>query len=91
MADNILHYASIRLRATGTGVLRPQFLGLDDVETLTLSTITMSTAPGREPVRLVNFKNQRARLKLSTTAIDEVMNIDKIIIYVKPLWTSYPG
>lgn len=90
MPENIIHCAGIRLRVNGAGVLRPRLIGLDDVIQADLSTYTMSATPGREPIILANFKNQRFRLKLGTTAIDETMKIQRIIVFVKDLYTGYP-
>ena len=90
MAEDILHFGSVRLRASGSGVLRTTVKGLDNVATATLPTLTMSTAPGREPTLLMNFVSQRARFRFEVTAIDEYFDIHRIIIFVKPLWTSFP-
>ena len=91
MAENILHFGGVRLRVNGTGVLRMRLIGLDDVASQTLYPLTMSLTPGREPRVLANFKSQRARLEFTTTDINEFMRIDKVVIFVKELWTDFPG
>lgn len=89
--ENIYHFGGTRIRVTGAGNLIPTLKGLDNVITSVLSTLAMASAPGREKVILANMLNQRARLVLQTTAIDETMNINQIILYVKPIYMSYPG
>lgn len=91
MAENILHFGAVRLRVTGSGSLRMQLIDLDETGTETLVPLTLASAPGREPTRLCNHKTQRVKLKLFTTAIDEVVRVNRIILYAKELYTSYPG
>ena len=91
MAENILHFGAVRLRVTGVGFLRMTLSDLDDVNPETLVPLTLQTASGREPTRLCNHKTQRVKLKLYTTAIDEVVRINRIILYAKEIYTSYPG
>jgi hypothetical protein len=86
----LLHFGSTRLRITGTGVLRQTLYSLDDVESYTVPTITMSATTNREPVSLTNFIQQRAYLEFKTTAINETFRIDKIVIYVKVVASGYP-
>lgn len=90
MSENILHFAGFKIRVNGSGVLRSTFKGLDGVNTQTLATLTMATSPGLEPTVLGNFKSQRALLRLEITAIDEYFNINRIIVYKRPLWSSFP-
>ncbi len=90
-SENIQHFAGVRFRLNGTGNLRPEFHNLDDNPISVLVPIAMQMSPGREPTRLANVVAQRARLKIGTTALNEVFLIDRIVIYAKEQWTSYPG
>ena len=90
MAEDILHFGAYKIRINGSGILRATLKSLDSSITQALATITMATAPGREPTVLANFIQQRAFLRLETTAIDETMNVNRIIVYIKPMWTSFP-
>ena len=89
--EGIVHFGAVRLRVNGAGILRPSLLSLDYVRSQTLATITMQETTDREPRVLANFKQQRAFLKLETTAINEVFRINRIVIFVKPIWTDYPN
>lgn len=91
MAGNIIHYGAVELRVNGSGNLLLKLKGLDDAYQLTLVPLVMSTAPGRQQVRLGNFMNQKARLRIETNVINEIFKINKVIIWVKPVYTSYPG
>jgi hypothetical protein len=86
----ILHFNAIRYRVTGSGVLRSFLTSLDDVSSSTLPTITMASPSKIEPTILANFIEQRAKLELGTTAIDEVFVISKIVIFVRPIASGYP-
>ena len=89
-SDGILHFGAIRVRVTGTGNLIPIFSSLDTVKTQTLRSIMMQPATDVEPVKLANFKTQRAFLKLGTTQQDEIFRISRVIIFVRGMWTEHP-
>jgi hypothetical protein len=91
MAENILHFAAVRMRVTGSGLLRMKFYNLDETSTQELVPFTMNTAPGLEPTRLANFNSQRARLKVYTNALDESFKINRIILFARQIWSSFPG
>lgn len=88
---SIYHYGSVRLRALGSGNLRMRLISLSDTKEAIMAPLVLSTATDREPLKTVNFKQQRASLEISTTAIDEYFSIDKIVVYIKPVGSSYPG
>jgi hypothetical protein len=90
MAEDILHFGAVRLRVNGDAKLNMELLSIDDTYSSTLLPLTVTEAPGREPMRLCNFLSQRAKLKLSTNAFDDFINVNRIIVYVKPTYTSYP-
>lgn len=89
--EEIIHFAGVRMRVTGSGNLDLQFLSLDNVDTQTLAPIVMATTNAREPTRLANFISQRGMLKISTNAINESFKINRILLFVKPIWSSFPG
>jgi hypothetical protein len=91
MADEILHFNGSKFRVTGSGSLQLRLIGLDDVRQFVAVPLTMASAPGREPTRLMNFNSQRARLEGKTRAIDEKFRINRIILYVKRRASQYPG
>lgn len=89
--DGIIHFGAIRLRIVGSGNIIPTFYSLDDVESQALVPIAMNATTAREPTRLANFKSQKAYLKLETTEIDEVFNLNRVVVFVKALYSQYPG
>jgi hypothetical protein len=86
----INHYGLVRLRVIGSGSLQLRLLSLDEVNTTTLSPITMADPTDIEPTRLSNLTTQRCSLELKTTAINETFRCSKIIIFAKPTAASYP-
>lgn len=96
--NNILHYGGVRLRIVGSGnaagssaSVIPKLYSLDGSFTTTLATQLVTSGPGREYVALSNFITTLARLELKTTAVNDVMKINRIILYVKEMWANYPG
>ncbi len=89
--ENISHFAAIRIRLTGVGSLKMSVHSLDNVRTKALVPFTMATSTRIIPTRLVNFMEQRALFQLKTTEIDERFRINRIVIYTKEVFTSYPG
>lgn len=90
MPENILHFGAVRLRINGSGKLNMKLITTDDAESTTLLPLTIEESTSRQPTRLCNFLTQRAKLELSTDGYDDFMNVNRIIIYIKPTYTSYP-
>ncbi len=88
--ENILHTASTKLSVKGSGELELSLLDLDSITEQVLSPLTMASATENEPVTYANFQSQRTKLKGLTDTINEIFNIDRIIIFVKKLWTDFP-
>lgn len=88
--ENINHFNGIRVRVTGSGNLIPTLYSLSDTKSQELAPIAMESETNIQLTKLANFIQQRASLELKTTEINEVFTINRIIIFVKPLFTSYP-
>jgi hypothetical protein len=89
--ESISHFAAIRVRVNGTGVLKMTTYSLDDVKSKTLVPFIMATKARIIPTRLVNFTEQRASFEIKTTDFDEEFKINRIVIFTKEVYTSYPG
>ena len=89
--ESISHFAAIRVRVTGTGNLKMKVYSLDDVRSKELTPFTMATQTRIIPTRIVNFMEQRAAFELKTTELGERFRINRIIIFMKETFTSYPG
>ena len=89
--ESISHFAAIRVRVTGVGNLKMRAYSLDNVHMKELVPFEMLTQTRIIPTRLVNFMEQRASFELRTTEINERFRINRIIIFTKPVFTSYPG
>lgn len=87
----INHYGLIRMRLRGSGNLLLRLLSLDEVRESVLVPLIMAASTDIEPTRLSNFNQQRAQLEIKTTVIDETFEISRIVIFSKPVATSYPG
>lgn len=89
--ENISHFAAIRVRVNGTGSLQLKVYSLDDRKFKVLVPLSMTPLARIIPTRLVNFMEQRASFELKTTVIDEEFKINRIIVFTKEVYTSYPG
>ena len=89
--ENISHFAAIRIRITGVGSLKMKILSLDDVKAKTLVPLVMSRDSRIIPTRLVNFVEQRASFELKTSDIGERFRINRVVVFMKEIYTSYPG
>jgi len=89
--DGIIHFGAIRLRVVGSGNLIPTFYSLDNITSQVLVALPMSVTTDKEPTRLANFISQKAFLKLGTTELNEYFKIDKVIVYIRPIFMEYPS
>ncbi len=89
--EMISHYTGVKMRVVGAGDLQMWLRSYDEVRSFTLVPFTMSGTTYIEPFRLANFQQQRAILEGKTTAINEVMRVNRIIVYSKPIYEDYPG
>lgn len=87
----INHYGGIRFHGTGAGNLRFRLFSLDEVKVSALMPIALRTKSVVEPTRLANFTQQKAKLEVRITEIDETFSINNIIVFTKPVAKSYPG
>lgn len=89
--EYINHCNAIRLRVKGEGNLRATLYSYDEVESNILEPIVIAASTNIPPTQLANFKQTEMKLRLETTAIDEIFNISEILVYIKPVEQSYPG
>lgn len=85
------HVVGIRMRVLGIGNLRLELTDLNDIQTETLISLPMALTTRIEPLRLANFQSQRIRLVGRTTVIGEKFQIQRIIIFAKPVAQEYPA
>lgn len=88
--SGILHFGAVRMRATGNGNLQSELQSLDETSTQALANYPLNATTDKELTVLADFVNQRASLHLFTTNINETFQISKIIVYIKPIYTSFP-
>lgn len=89
--EYISHFNAIRMRVIGTGSLKLTFYSLQDMTSQQLADIPLNEATNIQPTRLANFMEQRASLELGTTSINDYFRVNRILIFSKPTFTSYPA
>lgn len=91
ISSDIIHVGAVRIRVVGNGNLITTLLGYNDVLSEELVSLILTPTDSREKQVLSNFKSQKTMVKLETRLIDEKMKVNSIIVFVKPLYSSYPG
>lgn len=91
LAGWINHFASIRFRIKGSGVLAVTLSGQDDVTTATAPSITLATSPGGEIDIPINFKSEKMSVKFRVNTFGSYFICNKVEIFAKPLWETRPG
>jgi len=86
----INHYGAVRIRVTGEAELKLTLHSLDEVKSSSLLPLNLKSKTNIQPTRLSNFTQQRAKLEIRTTEIDEHFRISKIIVFVRPVAKSFP-
>jgi len=89
--ENIHHFSTIRLRATGQGKLSMVVHSMDLVRSKQLAMMQLEGKTRIQPNRIVNFVEQRACFEFQLTDIDEYFRINRIIVFMKEIYTSHPG
>jgi hypothetical protein len=90
-AENITHFTAVRMRIQGTGNLKMSFISQDNVITQNLAELPMKELNERQPTRLSNFMQQRAIFELHTEKRLDFFRINRIIVFIKETYSSYPG
>lgn len=90
MAEDLVHFTGIRLRLQGSGNFIPSIEDLGG-NSISMRALSMNVETAIEPTRLCNKITQRARIRLKTTEIDEYFIVNRLIIYIKPIYTSLPS
>lgn len=78
---------ALRFRARGTGNLDLSLYPEDLQSVVTPPSLTMSNFPGKELLRQTNFMNEKCSVKFSTTG---KMNVNRLDVYMKPLFADRP-
>lgn len=86
----INHCVAVRLRVVGSGNLKVRLISLDEETTEELADIAMLATTQRYANQLSNMQAQRYQLEIETEEIDEYFQINQVIIYNKPIASSYP-
>src|SRR5262245_46961632 len=93
--ESINHFNGVRMRVLGSGNLDVAAYiqnGMDsDLLNQTLVPYAMSSATHRQPTLGLNVVKQRMSLEIKVTEINEWFAINRLIVYMKPLYTSFPG
>lgn len=89
--ENILHFAGWRARVTGFGNLLSSWFSLDNKKQRIMNPVVMQNSNNIEPFKLGGFVQQRARLRIETNQMDARFFIQKIIIFVKGIYTQHSG
>jgi hypothetical protein len=85
------HVVGVRMRVIGIGNLDLELTDLDDIQTEVLVPLPMTLTTRIEPLRLANFQSQRIRLVGRTNVMGEKFQIQRILLFAKPVAQEYPA
>lgn len=88
--EGVQHFNAVRLRITGTGNFKMKLFSFDDEFAEELAELPLKERNFKEPTVPTNFISQRAALEIKTTNINEYFKINRIIIFAREIFTSYP-
>ena len=86
----VYHFTGIRLRVKGSGAFDISVQGEDAVQTLTVSSVTLSLLPGRELFRGFDFTNEKASVKVGVDGSGEKFTLTKLVLFLSPVWETRP-
>lgn len=86
----IVHSAGIRFRVRGSGNMESRMWNLDRVRFQMLDEINLNIPSSRAKTLLANFQDQGIQIQFRTTRINEYIEMNKIVCFVKPVAESYP-
>lgn len=89
--EGVSHFGSIRIRVNGIGQLRLAVFSLGELRSKLLTPIPMALKSRFSPTRLVNFVEQRATFEIKVITMGEKFRINRIVIFTKEIYKSYPG
>lgn len=87
----IQHFAGMKLRILGVGDLQITLYGEDNSNPVTVPVITLSSTPGKEFDRLINYIDEKMSVKFRTSNFGEWFNLDRFTLFAKSLWLRRPG
>lgn len=87
----INHYGLVRLRVKGSAQLVLNIYSLDEVDVFSMVAVPLQSATNIEPTQLCNLTEHRAKLEIRTMNINETFTCSKIVVFAKPVATSFPG
>ena len=91
VAGNVSHFNAVRLRIVGQGNLNMTLFSLDDEHSQVLVPFALNSTTSVVPTRLANFTEQMASLECETTEINDYFRINRIVIFSREIFSSYPG
>jgi len=86
----VLHCGAVRYQLSGSGVMKSTLLSVDDIYSTALPDIDIPASAARQATILSNFNQERMYLYFRTTKINEVINLSKLVIFIRPVATGYP-
>ena len=89
--EDINHFAAIRLRVVGSGNLIIRTYGLEEVLIQQLVNTPMVSATNIQPTKLMNVSQQRLSFEFRVTEFGEWFELQRFIIFSKPIYTQQPN
>jgi hypothetical protein len=89
--EAIYHFSHLRVRVNGISDLKAVVHSMDYVKSKELVPLVVRLHSRVQSVRLVNFVEQRASFEFAHLNMDYYVKINRIVVYMKEIYTSHPG
>lgn len=86
----INHYAGIRQRIRGNGVLTLRVNAYDLATWESYAGVGLSTTPGKELLIRTDFLSERASFRLTLASANQWFLVNRYTVFCKPMWTERP-
>lgn len=90
IAQFINHFNAVRLRVTGSGLLKVKILSLDGASFQSATPVTLQPMTDRLITQLLNFRASHAQVELRVEDLDANFTLQGLIVYYRPLEVEYP-
>ena len=88
--QNFIHLGGVRYRVVGAGTLKTIARTMDSIRSEQLANITLVIVTNKEQTILSNLSARRLMIDLYTENIDELFEFNRIILFIKPIFTQKP-
>jgi hypothetical protein len=86
----ILHFAGIRFRISGSAALMIQLSSEDMQKVINIRDLLISSLPGKHYFKPINFTNEKMRFRVRADKFGEYFRLNNYTVFAATLWNTRP-